>query len=67
MSEFRKGSCLCGGVSYTVTGSMSNVTTCHPVEHSCTLGVHYADVVSGAEDGSRRCRTCDPVGGRGQG
>ncbi len=42
MSEIRKGSCLCGGVSYTVTGPMSNVTTCHCIQCRKQTGHYYA-------------------------
>jgi len=42
MTEITKGSCLCGGVSYTINGALSNVTTCHCRQCRKQSGHYYA-------------------------
>ncbi len=42
MTEIRTGSCLCGSVSYTISGSLSKVTTCHCTQCRKQTGHYYA-------------------------
>ena len=42
MCEVRKGSCLCGGVTYKVTGPMSAVTACHCTQCRKQTGQYYS-------------------------
>lgn len=42
MTETRNGSCLCGGITYTITGDMTDVTTCHCTQCRKQTGHHYA-------------------------
>ena len=42
MTEIRSGSCLCGSVSYTVSGSLGKVTTCHCTQCRKQTGHYYA-------------------------
>ncbi len=38
----RKGSCLCGGITYEISGEMADVTTCHCTQCRKQTGHHYA-------------------------
>ncbi|MCF6322068.1 MAG: GFA family protein [Rhizobiaceae bacterium] len=42
MSEVRKGSCLCGGIKYTVTGEIRDVTACHCTQCRKQTGHYFA-------------------------
>jgi len=40
--EIRKGSCLCGGITYTVSGELRPVTACHCTQCRKQTGHYYA-------------------------
>ena len=42
MTELRNGSCLCGRISYTISGPLSKVTTCHCGQCRKQTGHYYA-------------------------
>lgn len=42
MSESRKGSCLCGKVSFTVTGALAAADACHCVQCRKQSGHYFA-------------------------
>ena len=46
----RKGSCLCGAVTYTVTGPMRDVVICHCVQCRKTSGHYVAATQADAAD-----------------
>ncbi|RVU38505.1 GFA family protein [Hwanghaeella grinnelliae] len=39
-----KGSCLCGGVRYTITGPLGGVTACHCRQCQKQTGLHFASI-----------------------
>lgn len=49
MSKVRTGSCLCGSVTYRVTGDMAKVTACHCTQCRKQTGTYYS--ASTIEDG----------------
>lgn len=42
MTKIRKGSCLCGGISYEIIGPMTDITSCHCTQCRKQSGHHYA-------------------------
>lgn len=44
MSETHNGSCLCGGVRYTVDGPLPDVTACHCTQCRKVTGHYFASV-----------------------
>lgn len=50
MTEPKTGSCLCGGVRYTLAGPLRPVVACHCVQCRKTSGHHVAATQSAADD-----------------
>ena len=42
MVDDRKGSCLCGAITYTISGEMAKVTACHCSQCRKQTGTYYS-------------------------